>query len=245
MTDDEREIGTVESNRVLTAAGWVPLRFLPANATPPFYAGDVKGGHAFTGTDWVPLPERPQPVATKPLPTLATPKKSEWALWASLAVVVVIAVAVLVVLVREVASKSDADAPTATQATETPTSAPATTEAVDPKKKKRKPAPDPDVAYANKMQREGWTEMTDGLWGKFDGSESDQFTVTWKLRVVSPKGCSKGVYVEANVLDTSNTVVGYTNAVLPSLSANQQGVLELTSTADGTVHLEPTEVNCY
>jgi hypothetical protein len=111
--------------------------------------------------------------------------------------------------------------------------------------KSQKPPPDPNATYAAKMKKRGWTELTEGLWGTWGPSSADTFSVTWKMRVVSPTGCSNGVYLEANVMDASDTVVSFTNDMLPSLPANQQAVLQLTTTAHGQVTVQITKASCY
>ncbi|MBB3041972.1 hypothetical protein [Nocardioides soli] len=104
------------------------------------------------------------------------------------------------------------------------------------------------LSLAAKMERLGWAQVTNGLWARWDSpdGEGNIMGVTWKMRVVSPEGCPNGVYVEANVLDTSGTVVGFTNAMLPSLGANSQALMELsTATGEQRVSLEPTKASCY
>lgn len=109
-----------------------------------------------------------------------------------------------------------------------------------------KPSPGPMTKYAAKMKRLGWRKYTDALWIKPDGvAVSDSFSVTWRIRVVSPAGCSGGVYLEANILDASNSVVDYANDFLPTLRANQQAILTISSTARGTIHPDFTKLECH
>jgi hypothetical protein len=58
--------------------------------------------------------------------------------------------------------------------------------------------------------------------------------------------CSSMVYVKGNTLDrATDTVYGYTNATLGSLSAGQRGVVELKILEDKANAIQLTEINCY
>jgi hypothetical protein len=231
------------------APGWLPLRSLPLGAPGPYYAGDVANGRAFTGTDWVTLPPPPGhptgPSLTGAPPVLGkTPGAGLW-LGIGVAFLFILALAYGVGELRNVSDVQGGDAAAADTkpgATSSPTplpTAPASEASTAP--------PGPALKYARQMKRRGYSELTDGLWGKSGGSEQTAVTLTWKIRVVAPDGCPNGVYLEANVLDASNTVVSYVNDLLPSLPANQEAILDLTAarTAQGgTFHLEPTQANC-
>ncbi|MBS4754741.1 hypothetical protein KG112_18220 [Nocardioides sp. zg-ZUI104] len=55
MTSGSRP-GSVVNGHVFTSEGrWQPLRYLPPNATPPYYPGDVKNGSVFDGAGWSPF----------------------------------------------------------------------------------------------------------------------------------------------------------------------------------------------
>jgi hypothetical protein len=63
--------------------------------------------------------------------------------------------------------------------------------------------------------------------------------------VYSEYGCPSGLYVEANILDSSGTVVDYANDMLGSLGADQKArlILGAMSSAGSTYSLE--EIACY
>jgi hypothetical protein len=247
MNDDGTpgfKLGDIANGHLLTAAGWLPLRRLPQGSRGPYYPGDVLNGHAFTGTDWVPVREVAKPGGMAPVVGTPGPgpKRSSGGRWR---VGLAIGVAVLVgvgVVASALASSGD-NSESASAPTAGPTSMKPLPEVADPK-----PTPDQAARYAARMKQRGWTQVADNLWGKEqpDG-ESTTFSVSWKYRVVSPTGCPNGVYMAANVVNRSKTVVGFTNDYLPSLPANQQAILELTASAkasDGTLFLEPTKVTC-
>lgn len=64
------------------------------------------------------------------------------------------------------------------------------------------------------------------------------------VAVVSMKGCSGGVYVEASLLDVNNNVIGYTNARMGALKAEEQGLELLETPNDMTDMFRIEEVNC-
>jgi hypothetical protein len=66
------------------------------------------------------------------------------------------------------------------------------------------------------------------------------------LKVYAYDDCPSMVYVSANILDSSGTVIDSTNDSLSSLSAGQTGLLRLGSTASGTGHkTQLTDLKCY
>lgn len=265
--------GDVANGHVLTEAGWMPLRRRAPDMPGPYYAGDVVGAHVYTGTEWAPLSHTPTPVPThtprpgfqqRPAhrPTAAStgfgpiaprPAGRTWMKWVGIGVAVLFVIGLIGSAVEEL--QDDSSTTTANDSTTS-----ATTPAAEPKaetKKRNKPrktpspkptpttaAPDPAAEYANKMRREGWERLDDNIWGRWEATDSNQFAVTFKLRVVSEKGCPYGVYAAANVLDTSNTVIGFTNDYLPTLAPNQQAVLDFMVTAEGQISISLNEVNC-
>ena len=76
--DDMPQVGVVKNGHVFTAAGWIPLRRLPPNAPPPYYAGDATHDHVFTGNEWMPLLEAQRPTSD---PSVAQPRKRSRLRW--------------------------------------------------------------------------------------------------------------------------------------------------------------------
>lgn len=255
MTENEGEsqwpIDSVANDHLRTSDGWIPFTRKSRADGPPWSPGDVVDGHVMTesGT-WVSTGEATYSTAAgPPLHPLAAPPASLRQRWRRLPLAAKIALgvgaawavlAVVGLIVGAVSAPADEGARADSELPQTP----AATKSKDAPKR-QKPASDPAAEYAAKMQKRGWVQLTDGLWGKWDANTSDSFAVTWNLRVVSRTGCSNGVYVEANVMDSSNTVVAFTNDMLPSLPANQEAVLQLTSTAQGQLTVRTTKASCY
>lgn len=244
-------VDSVANDHLRTSDGWIPLARKSRTDGPPWSPGDVVDGHVMTETGtWVSTGEAAHtapPLQPPMAPSVGMRQRlRQRPLAAKIALGLLAAWAVLIVadqIVEAVRSPGDGDARTeSTQPAPQPTT-PDRTEAAP----KARPTVDPEAKYAAKMQRRGWTELSEGLWARWDSpaAESNIMGVTWKMRVVSPDGCPNGVYVEANVLDSSGTVVGFTNAMLPSLGAHTQALMQLTTTM-GTqrISLEPTKGSC-
>lgn len=248
--EDQWPVGSVANYHLRTSGGWIPLTRKSRADGPPWVPGDVVDGHVMTEAgEWVSAGELAQAPVTAPLHPIAAPPMSPKERWLRLPIGAKIALAVLPVLVGlsvigSVVGETD-DRGTSEAPAPTPKAIPNAAKSQSPNPARTTVAPDPSIKYAADMKKLGWTKLTDGLWGKWDPSSSDSFSVTWNMRVVSQDGCSNGVYLEGNVMDASNTVVGFVNDMLPSLPANQQAVLKLMSTASGQLTVETTKANCY
>lgn len=67
-----------------------------------------------------------------------------------------------------------------------------------------------------------------------------------KIKVVSETGCSM-LYVEANILDSTGTVIGMANDTVSNLAPDQPAIMELHYVTSGghSDKIKLTEVNCY
>jgi len=239
------KLGDVANGHILTTAGWLPLRRLAHGWPGPYYPGDVLNGHVFMGSTWVPVGEfgAPQAGVATSVAGVSGParrRSTRW-LWAiGVALLVGLSVAMLVGLavLGTISGKADDKRSATTVLARTPNGT---------KPQPASPAPNPEARYAARMRKHGWAKWPDGLWGKVEVGDRTTFSVSWNFHVVSPTGCPDGIYIEANVVDSSKTVVGFTNDLLPSLPPKQEAVLELTASADesdGTLFLSPTQVTC-
>lgn len=67
--------------------------------------------------------------------------------------------------------------------------------------------------------------------------------LSWK--VVSKLGCMNGLYVEANFIDESGTVIDWSNDSIPTLGAMEKGIIELITYSDApNLSVELSQVNC-
>jgi len=241
------KLGDVANGHMLTVAGWLPLRRLVDGWPGPYCPGDMLNGHVFTGSTWVPVGEFGAPqagVATSgsgvPGPVRRRGTRWLWALGVAMLVGLWVAMLVGPAVLGTISGKAD-DKPSSVTTAPTPTPPDGT------KTQLASAAPDPEARYAERMRKNGWAKWPDGLWGKVEVGDRTTFSVSWNFHVVSPTGCPDGIYIEANVVDSSKRVVGFTNDLLPSLAPKQEAVLELTASADasdGTLFLSPTQVTC-
>jgi hypothetical protein len=64
------------------------------------------------------------------------------------------------------------------------------------------------------------------------------------LDLKATQDCLDSVYVEANVLDSSGTVIDYTNATLGSLETGDKGRVILGTDRDGASSFKLTKLDC-
>lgn len=64
---------------------------------------------------------------------------------------------------------------------------------------------------------------------------------------VTPRvqSCTGGLYVAVNVLDSSGTIIGYSNDLLPSVALGQQALLTFPILEDAADSVQIAEVKCY
>lgn len=237
------QLGDVANGHVLTAAGWLPLRQIPLGSPGPYYAGDFLNGHAYTGSEWVPAttaapPNTPAPHHSVAVNPQSNQTRSRWLIGIGVGLGVLFILGV-VGGALESSDKSDDDKPTSfVPITVGPNSSSKPSPAA-------KPTKSPEEKYDARMAKKGWFALgTDGLWGKWAGTTSDSFSAGVRLRVSSFDGCPNGVYVEANLVDDSGTIISYTNDALPNLPPKQEAVLELLSTVDVEASVDVTEASC-
>jgi hypothetical protein len=92
----------------------------------------------------------------------------------------------------------------------------------------------------------GYTDGGEGLaWKWGSGDCSDSISGCNPVDVFAYEDCSSGVYLEANILDRSGAVIGYTNDSLGSLAKGQRGKMKLKIYEDGADKVQITSSKCY
>jgi len=66
-----------------------------------------------------------------------------------------------------------------------------------------------------------------------------------QVEVYAYQDCPSMVYIEANLIDGDDRVVGYANDTLGSLSEGQTGLMTLAFTESDGQAVSITEINCY
>ena len=209
--EDARQVGTVENGHVLTAAGWIPLRWLPSNATPPHYPGDAMHGHVFTGSEWVALPEVQSPSTPSPGQSLSQPKRRSWLPW----VVGGAAIVLLVGIAVAVSESQWNNAPLATPSADT-TSTPDAPAPKEAPRAKRTPKPKKSKAPAHPNR-----VVIDGMWVHNDmRCEYNEYTSTATGTMTNQSGTAKRyVQVSIGLYDASGALLGSALANVTNLAA--------------------------
>lgn len=79
---------------------------------------------------------------------------------------------------------------------------------------------------------------------RWDGDwTNDGVFSTQNATVIARDGCTS-LYIEINLLDTSDAIVGYTNATANNMDAGQRAHLQFQWSEDNVTKIVPTEVNC-
>lgn len=88
--------------------------------------------------------------------------------------------------------------------------------------------------------------VVDGIaWDWVDNPKCD-FGVCTQMRVEATSGdCPNGFYVAVNVLDSSGTILGYSNDLLPTLRSGQSAILTFNILEDGGDQVRVSEFKCY
>jgi hypothetical protein len=229
--NEDNKPGDVANGRILTAAGWLPMRRLPPGSPGPYYAGDLLDGRAFTGEGWVYVPVEEAAKAPRadglayvaPVAALA-PRSAGGgflkALGIGLAVIVGLGVVggVIGAVKDEHPSAGAVSAATPTgQATgEKPKPAPATV------------APDPEASYAAEMKRLGWVEAGNGLWlQKAFECSSDGYLARVKGVITNGSGVTKRyASISFGLYDDSGSLLGNAMANITNLGAGEKWKFE-------------------
>lgn len=85
----------------------------------------------------------------------------------------------------------------------------------------------------------------DGIFFEWvEDPECDYGKCTQILLEAVDGACPNGLYVEVNLLDANDIIVGYTNDVLSSLPRGQRGKMTFETYDDSVKKMEITEFNC-
>lgn len=86
------------------------------------------------------------------------------------------------------------------------------------------PTPEVDLTWAPKS----FSQYDEKIAYKFTtakGSSPCQDCNYWKITVIANYGCTDGVYAELNMMDSSGTVIDWSNDSIPYLGPGQKAVL--------------------
>lgn len=86
---------------------------------------------------------------------------------------------------------------------------------------------DPTAEWDKLTAKRGFTKMGEGFYVNVYAGQSDGYSTTWRVGVISFGGCPNGVYVEGRITDANGVVVGSANGSLLSLPAKTGGIIEL------------------
>lgn len=211
-SDSARQVGAVENGHVLTAAGWVPLRWLPVTAQPPYYPGDARNGYVFTGSDWALIPVAaplPRPAAGAPPP----PKKKAWLPWGIGGAALVLVLSIGASALGELQSTNDKSETKATDTATTDAADTAADESTTPKPKPKKP-PKATPADPNRV-------VVDDMWIHNDlNCSSDRYSSTVTGTITNESGSAKRyVQVSFGLYDSSGALLGTALANVSNLAS--------------------------
>lgn len=91
---------------------------------------------------------------------------------------------------------------------------------------------------------EEWSGDSALAW-KWVGGSCELGDYCWHVQVITQTGCASRLYGQLNLLDGSDTAIGYTNDISGSLGPNSKAILEFSSYQDGVSSGRLTELSCY
>jgi len=109
-----------------------------------------------------------------------------------------------------------------------------------------KPKPAAPIVPAKPKVPKGYRDAGNGLayrWAKKPLS-CDYYTSCVTLVLYAMEPCND-IYVEANLLNRNDAVIGYTNALVQRLERGQIAKVKLSSYLDGVETFSLTEIKCY
>lgn len=114
---------------------------------------------------------------------------------------------------------------------------------------------EPDVAVtttldpiSSRYQSLGYNETSTVWWQYLHEGDSDYIECSYgkcaTIVVVPKKGCSS-IYVEANFMNASGTIVGMGNDIASSIGAGERAVMQMNDTSDSGTKVKVTTIKCY
>lgn len=101
------------------------------------------------------------------------------------------------------------------------------------------PRPTPNTAWIPS----GFEQVADGVaFKRIEGECTSWPCVAYE--VATRDGCPNGLYVEANVLNSGGTIVGYTNDVVQRMGASDRAKIVLDILEDDGERTRVSEINC-
>lgn len=109
-----------------------------------------------------------------------------------------------------------------------------------------KPEGRPTNPAAASTSTGGYEYSRDGIdWAWVDNARCDYGSCVQIKVSAGSADCSNGFYIAVNVLNSSGTIVGYSNDALPSLRRGQSAIMTFQITEDDADKVEMSELTCY
>lgn len=103
-----------------------------------------------------------------------------------------------------------------------------------------------DLAATVPWYPAGYNDYGDGnLAWKWSHSSCTLGDSCWHMKVVAASGCMSGLYAEINILDSSGSVIDYSNDLIPRLGSGQTALLEFSTYNSSARAGQLVEFKCY
>jgi len=106
----------------------------------------------------------------------------------------------------------------------------------------RPTTPEPDTLASQIPQ--GFTDAGTGVAYRFVPDPKCDYLKCSQLEIFAQTDCAVSVYVQANIIDDSGTIYGYTNDLLGPMRAGEHGIATLTVANKFATGVKLSEVTC-